>query len=212
MQLSRSEREEICPVCRAPINEQILQYTSSAAATSRPPTTLPILLFYDCGKSAQSNIVLLEAAQAGDDTRVKSLLTNPIDRQALNKALLITARSEPLVLGAKASSRGMNICGRRSLRPLATAKPPSRSCFWTKVRTSTLETDTLTAAEIDALERRTWLISVDRPGAGVSLITVTTDRTVIRRVDMIQKIRVYESGVRVLIYESKYVFAADVSH
>jgi len=165
-----------------------------------------------CGKSSQSNIMLLEAAQAGDDTRVKSLLTNPIDRQALNKALLITARSEPLVLGAKASSRGMNICGRRSFRPLATAKPPSRSCFWTKVRTSTIETDTLTAAEIDAWERRTWLISVDGPGAGVSLITVTTDRTVIRRVDMIQRVRVYESGVRVLIYESKYVFAADVSH
>ena len=44
---------------------------------------------------------LIEAAQFGDVKLVESLLVHGADRKTLNEALLVAARSEPLVLGAK---------------------------------------------------------------------------------------------------------------
>lgn len=61
--------------------------------------------------ATRSNLseALMEAAQAGDAKLVESLLARGADRKILNEALLVAARSEPLVIGGASGQEDIEL-------------------------------------------------------------------------------------------------------
>jgi ankyrin repeat protein len=77
----------------------LLKWKAKIEAKQKDASSAPVPTPNSGRARPNASEALLEAAQLGDAKLVESLLARGVDRKTLNQALLVAARSEPLVLG-----------------------------------------------------------------------------------------------------------------